>query len=265
MRIALLLTGCINPNGMSFTQLINVDERKEQYIHAIHYYLKETDCQVVFCENSNTDISPLLHTIENKQRFEILTYPGNNDKQKGKGFGEAEIVEYALHYSSVLANSEIVVKITGRLIINNIRSIVKSLTSKKDFVTCLFHSDLSFADSRIFCGTKAFYQAFLDNKNKINDSQGVFFEHILCSTILDSPIPYIPFSEEPLISGISGSTGETYIVQSPNAHRKLLYKHYSLVQLLKIAKVAKFWHISTFHHIIISSRIAIYKLLLTII
>ena len=150
MKVAILLTGCINPNGMSFTQLTDVDERKEQYIIAIKYYLKETNCQVVFCENSNTDLSPIFQNNCNKNRLEIITFDGNKDKQKGKGYGEAEIIEYAIQNSSVLINSDTIIKITGRLIINNIPSIVKSIKDKKNFVTCLFHSDLSFSDRLFF-------------------------------------------------------------------------------------------------------------------
>ena len=38
----LLLTGCINPAGMSYTTLINPEERKKQYVDAIHFYLSKT-------------------------------------------------------------------------------------------------------------------------------------------------------------------------------------------------------------------------------
>ena len=92
MKAVILLTGCINPNGMPFTQLTDTSDRQKQYVDAIHYYINNTDCKIVFCENSNTDINTLF---KNKQdRLEILTFAGNQDKQRGKGYGETEIIEY---------------------------------------------------------------------------------------------------------------------------------------------------------------------------
>ena len=76
----LLLTGCINPNGMAFTALSNLEERKRQYINAIRYYLSNTNFQIVFCENSGTDISPLFQRGIDSGRMEYLTFNGNHEE-----------------------------------------------------------------------------------------------------------------------------------------------------------------------------------------
>ena len=73
----LLLTGCINANGMSFTALSNLEERKRQYISAIRYYISNTNFQIVFSENSGTDISPLFQEVIDSGRMEYLTFNGN--------------------------------------------------------------------------------------------------------------------------------------------------------------------------------------------
>ena len=236
MKTVILLTGCINPNGMPFTQLTNTSERQKQYVDAIHYYLRNTDCKIVFCENSNTDISQLF--INEQERLDILTFSGNQNKQRGKGYGEAEIIEYALQNSSFIQDDSIVIKITGRLIVNNIYKIIKYQTSKHDFVTCLFHSNLKFADSRIFCGTVSFYKEFVKNKEHMNDSEGIFFEHVLASTVLGSSYRFIPFFEEPIIIGISGSTGERYQKPIPDQRSQVLYKCYAWTQLAHIHKAS---------------------------
>lgn len=257
MDTVILLTGCINPNGMTFTHLTDANERQRQYIDAIHYYLKKTECKIIFCENSNTDINPFFEN--NSDRLEMLTFKGNQDKKRGKGYGEAEIIEYAFKESDWLKEDKIIIKITGRLIVNNIKHIVKSLKSKKEFITCIFHSDLKFADSRIICATSSFYKEFYNKKNMINDSCGVFFEHILSSTVLESSIPFIPFPEEPLITGISGSTGQIYQVRLSNFMHKVSYKCYSLIQLLNILKKSKNRQIKICNRIFIMFRIYFYK------
>lgn len=42
MEYILLLTACINPDGMPFTCLADVGVRKKQYIEALNFYLKNT-------------------------------------------------------------------------------------------------------------------------------------------------------------------------------------------------------------------------------
>ena len=256
-KTVILLTGCIRPNGMAFTQLTDTEERRQQYVEAIHYYLDHTNCQVVFCENSQTDLRPLFDNVQN--RLEILTFSGNQDKKRGKGYGEVEIIEYAFRHSSFIHEECIVIKITGRLIINNIATIVNSLNYNKDFVTCLFHSDLSFADSRIICATTSFYKAFLTKKDRINDSKGVFFEHILSEMVIQSSLRFIPFVEEPQITGRSGTTGEWYKLPSQDTDHKNLYQQYALRQLLLVYKASPHRHISFCEKILITLRILKYR------
>lgn len=261
MRVTILLTGCINPDGMSFTRLTDTNERMKQYVDAIHYYLEATNNKIVFCENSNTNISSLFENNKNSNRLKILTFSGNKEKQKGKGYGEAEIIEYAFQHSSWLKENNIVIKITGRLIVNNICQIIKSLQYNDDFVTCLFHSDLSFADSRIFCATPAFYKEFLRNKNRINDSEGRYFEHLLSYIVIESSIQFIPFTEEPQITGMSGSSGNCYQAKKSTKKQQLLFKRYSLEQLYKINNKSRNKHQGLYKKTILMIKITGYKLL----
>lgn len=255
-KAIILLTGCINPNGMPFTKLTDANERQRQYIEALHYYLNHTSCPIVFCENSLTDLSTLFNDI--KDRLEILTFKGNQDKQRGKGFGEAEILEFAFRHSLFIHDDCIVVKITGRLIVSNIASILNSLNYDKDFVTCQFHSNLLFADSRIFCATPSFYMAFLKFKDHINDSKNIYFEHILASTVLESPIQYIPFTEEPFITGMSGSTGELYTKTTTN---DILYQSFYWRQLKKVYNSSRHRHLSICKRLILEFNIFKFKVL----
>ena len=262
MKTIILLTGCINPNGMVYTSLNNKEERQKQYIDAIHYYLNHTNCPLIFAENSNTDISQLFTENIEAGRLEILSFNGNKHKELGKGWGEAEIIDYALRHSLFIKeNRPIIIKITGRLIVNNIASIVKSMKSKQDFITCMFHSDLEFADSRIFCATQSFYHEFLSNSYKINDNADVYFEHILADTIIHSPVYYIPFSEEPLITGISGTTGEKYSARIPSFKQRIRYKQYILEQAVRINKMSHNKHTSLWLNLVMTINITRYKLL----
>lgn len=240
MKTVILLTGCINPNGMVYTALNNTEERKMQYVNAINFYIENTNFPIVFTENSGTDISTLFQDSIDSGRLECLSYIGNQNKEKGKGYGEAEIIEHTLNNSRFIDDNSIVIKITGRLIISNINRISKSLKKHSDFVSCQFHSDLKFADSRLICATTTFYLYFLKYKDQINDHDGIYFEHILSSSVLNTNIRYIPFSEEPMIIGKSGSTGVTYQTNTKSIKNSLLYKCYSTSQLIQVYKNSRY-------------------------
>lgn len=231
----LLLTGCINPNGMTMTALSNQEERKKQYVEAIHFYLSNTSFPIVFSENSGTDISLYFKKEIKSGRLEYLSFSGNQNKEKGKGYGECEIIQYALNNSKIIhfAKDKRIAKITGRLIIRNIKSIVRlhSLLFPKNTVFCAINSDLSFPDSRFVIAPECFYHTFLKSKEIIDDLQGYYFEHALRDTIRkEKQIPYSPFLLMPQIEGMSGSNGEIYKKEKLSISFAIKYLKYTYAQ-----------------------------------
>lgn len=124
MEYILLLTACINPDGMPFTCLADVGVRKKQYIEALNFYLKNTTRKIVFVENSGTDISSSFKDFQH--RIEFLCFDGNLcfDKRKGKGYGEALILEYAMAKSEFITDDVLIFKLTGRLQLININRLI---------------------------------------------------------------------------------------------------------------------------------------------
>lgn len=262
----LLLTGCINPSGMVYTSLNNPKEREIQYVNAIRYYLSNTHYPIVFTENSGTDISQLFTDSIKSGRMEFLTFNGNQNKERGKGYGECEILQYALEHS-ILINTDRnkrIAKITGRLIIRNIQSIIRwhTLFTSQHTTLCSFNSDLSFPDSRFIIASTVFYHTFLKKKDYINDSAGYYFEHALCDTIKkEKNFAYSPFFIMPRIEGISGSTGKEYTEQPTSiTNFSYHYARYALSQLRRFnktyRKIANYNFICALSYIL---RISIYN------
>lgn len=214
MKICLLLTACINPNGMSLTQLQDSAERLRQYAVALRYYLEKTSAPIVFVENSGHDISSNFVKEIGSGRLEVLTFNGNNyDKQKGKGFGEALILKYAFEHSQILKHCDYVVKITGRLIVRNIKSILfESRLIKKELIVSYLCQE--FLDSRVFVASVSFYRdLFLPNIDKIDDGEGYYFENLLLDC--KKQTSWRPFlSLLPQIEGVSGTYGTK--IESPS-------------------------------------------------
>ena len=127
MEIVLILTGCIKPNVIDAGVILDTEIRKKQYIDAIMWYYNNTTYKILFCENSGTDISKHIG-LENKQRIEILTYTSDNhNRERSKGYKEMEILEYVYNHSKIISSADILVKITGRLQLLNIKSIINCL------------------------------------------------------------------------------------------------------------------------------------------
>ena len=223
----ILLTACVNPGGMPFTVVSDATQRLNQYLLALQFYLQNTSCPIVFVDNSNMDKTPFLeYESQYGSRLEILAFDGNKVKTQGKGLGEMEIIEYALMHSkfNLLLDKHRIVKITGRLIVRNINSLLKCdkwhLYPYKSIV-CHVNSDLTFADSRIFISLGSFMNLLVKQKKYLNDTKGIYFEHLLCQQIKQQKtFTFFPFITEPHFEGISGSTGIKY--EKPNT--SLLYK-----------------------------------------
>ena len=229
------MTGCINPTEITQTVLIDIAQRKAQYIAAIRFYLKETDLPIVFAENSDCDISEHFTEVVASNRLEILTFNGNNyDKAQGKGLGEALIIEYALSHSRLLSKGDIILKITGRIQIANIQSLLRftpaSLNSLfSDYSTKSGEQNL--LKSVIVQAPIEFWRLFLSHELNINDSIGIYFEHILKYTAdewytMGHTYTYFPF---PIFyKGFSGSTGHTYEKKYPRLNWFIKFMLYHL-------------------------------------
>jgi hypothetical protein len=259
MDYVILLTGCINPNGMSFTKLSDVNIRMKQYIEAIDFYLGNTVYPIIFAENSGTDLSEHYAKDIRNKHLEILSFEGNSNKDKGKGYGEAGIIDYVLKNSQTIKSVKgdcCIIKITGRLIVTNINKIIKArlLFQPNRSILASFNSNFSFVDSRIFIAPIDFYKSFLLNKEEINDSKNYYFENVLADSIIkESRYHYYPFFVEPQIIGQSGTTGNYYTPQKitiNNRFRYLVHIYKTIIIFYKRISVNK----------IDSYILAIYKL-----
>lgn len=215
----ILLTGCIEPNGMKYTSLQDSRIREEQYFNAINFYLQETTLNIVFCENSNK-ISFAKHfkSYQDTGRYEYITFDGNSfDKNKGKGYGEALIIKYALNNAKLINKESILIKITGRLIFKNINSLINEISLKKNYYTvasnCSARNNQMCNSFLIIAPVRFYNNFFLKDLNLINDTENIFFEHILYQNIIkwiNEGNIYHEFYHFINTTGISGSTGLPY-------------------------------------------------------
>lgn len=239
MKHIILLTSCVNPNGMPFTALSDINVRKQQYFDALRFYVNNTPLPIVYVDNSNVDIKE-YNVISNivDDRLELLSFDGNHDKEHGKGYGELEIIDYAIKHSNIINSNKNVsiIKITGRLVIVNIMTILNQLKynilPSSNSVICSMNSDFSMADSRLLIAPLNFYKRLIENRMAINDSEGVYLEHVLCSLIKKQNLyAFHTFFSEPQYQGVSGSTNITYEAKKHTFREKIRYAEYVISQI----------------------------------
>ena len=99
----LLITGTVQVDPhMPCIAIADEDERFNAYIDTVMWAINETKFdKIVFCENSGYKFN--LDIVDNEaknagKRFEYITFIADTDRvvKMGKGYGEGEIIDYAL-------------------------------------------------------------------------------------------------------------------------------------------------------------------------
>lgn len=135
----LIMTGTINPNAFGRGKMPNVSDdevkaRLRQYEEAIEAYIELSSfTDIVFVENSCFEIDTQKYidmALSMNKRFEYLPMvltpqQTSNMLQKGKSYGEALLIDFAMKNSMLVSEVEEVYKVTGRVFIRNSFDIIK--------------------------------------------------------------------------------------------------------------------------------------------
>jgi len=220
--MVLLLTGAIDIKGYTIpsTAITDTNERLSQYLtsidFAITHYQLITD--IVFCENTgfNFNYTPLKEkAIANGKNLEIISFNGDYSQieQKGKGFGEGEIIKHALNTSKILAECNTFFKLTGRLIVKNMDRIVATTRSENSFIfhpKTIYRMPVDHVETFFYKVDKTKYTKYLiDAYEEVDESHHRYLEHIFYERLYNFDLQ--SFKLAPQISGISGTSGDSYI------------------------------------------------------
>lgn len=219
-QIPILITGCINPPRQDWLYLTNVNDRLQQYIESIKYYIRYTGVKyIIFCDNSDY-LYPNIKELENlaiahNKQLEWLHFQGNSEEvsKYGKGLGEDEIVAHAVSNSLILKESNCFCKITGRLFVKNLDIILRNVYADNNyFVRDLYRGNNRGVDTRFYICSLNFYKDVLmhcyskDATYKKKPLEEIYF--LLLSSNYKEPTRY------PQIYGISAGNGRNYSKES---------------------------------------------------
>ncbi|MFO0358015.1 MAG: hypothetical protein ACK50A_13760 [Sphingobacteriaceae bacterium] len=213
----ILLTASIDPavSNTPLTKITDPKIRLAQYTQVIEKLIETGAFSIIiFCENTNYEFNKdvlLNKAIQKGIELEFISFSGDHEKVKqlGKGYGEGEIIKYAIEHSKHLNDEAIFYKLTGRVFIKNIKRIVNK-DHKKQTIFIRAQRNKRIIDARFFKTSVKFFKEHLMNVfTEVNDLQKHYLEMVYFEKL--NGIGHIDrFSEFPFITGLSGSTGEKY-------------------------------------------------------
>lgn len=215
--VVLVITGCISPiKDQAHLVLKDVDERIRQYLKSIKYYIEDTDFyNIVFCENSAYELEERFELEKDAEalgkHLEWLSFNGNlteEAKYSNKGIGEDEIMDYIFNNSQLIQNAKTFVKVTGRLILNNINSIIKyAHYGSNYFYRDLYGNVNHGVDTRFYVVDTSYYKNCLRNCYTKTDDKEMRYEDAFY-VLMDGKYELFPIY--PRFHGSSSGNGKIY-------------------------------------------------------
>ncbi|MGE4260515.1 hypothetical protein [Shewanella sp.] len=227
--IPLLITTCILPSA-PYTKLNNIQERLHHTITGLRELSKiASNNNVVICDGSGFDFSDYQAEIESLFcKSEIISFKNNYEmvKIKGKGYGEGEIVKYAISHSKLINQAQKFAKITGKLWVENLNSLISIQKTDAAFLPTLSKYDLPICiDTRFYICSLSFYKKFLiDVHELVDDRQGNHLEDIFFKKLksINIEVSDVIFRKYPVIRGCSGTTANIYKQKKYEIFKKML-------------------------------------------
>ncbi|MBU9020391.1 hypothetical protein KTG24_21680 [Bacteroides fragilis] len=231
----LLITSCVAPPMQPNLILSDPQIRCKETIKGLIFFIKSgTFDKIVLCDNSgftfNNDELTALATNYNVS-LEILTFVGDSSKvkERGKGYGEGEIMKYILENSYLLKTEDFFFKITGKLFVVNIEDIVKRINKRKNYFNITTLKWFGAIDTRFYGVNKqVFIDVLLCEYLKVNDKEMMWYEICFRDALKKASISFNSFPIYPIIYGLSGTQGVEFMRDDIN------YKYHELLTKLGV-------------------------------
>jgi hypothetical protein len=201
------MTATIQPNTI-MVERNDVQQRLSDYKTCIKFYLSEVSLPIYFIENSAFDLAsdPDFIEFDKSERFNIIRIEALAEREKGKGYQEFYALDRAIEE---FVKESFLIKVTGRYLVRNISGIIPKMTRQLNID---MHKKMAVAITGFFGVNRDLYQKhFAGLYADVNDSKGVFIEHVLYREIFGSDlIRYTGLlPENPDYEGVSGSHGNS--------------------------------------------------------
>lgn len=202
-------------------RLADSTERLNLTLESVGEWLKiDPHIKLVICDGSNYDFAHELKNLYPGANIESLCFLNDSKlvQTHGRGYGEGEIVKYAVNNSRYISESESFVKCTAKLWVQNYKQCIADWTGGFKFkavflnVFSLFKQiQLLQIDTRFYIASKQEYLQLFENAHLFIDKEaGHGLEDCFLDIILRNQIKPSFLNVYPVICGTGGGTGVPY-------------------------------------------------------
>lgn len=215
----ILLTSSV----IAMDQSVHLKDEKLRIFHTLESIKKWLDIsphnKYVLCDGSGFDFSPLVLEQFPGANIECIFFDNNPAliKVHGKGFGEGEIIRYALAHSNTLQESQWFAKCTAKLWVDNFLECTKEWNRKflcQAFFSNVFslkRSRFEYIDTRFYLVDTHFYEAYLSRAHMdIGGTSGVSIEDRFLEIATREGLSGFLFKTPPIVCGVGGGSGRYY-------------------------------------------------------
>jgi len=199
-------------------------DRLRYTLESIDHWLKVSpNIRLVICDGSGYDFSKIIMQNYPRQVAENLIECLNftNDAALvatfGKGYGEGEIIKFALKNSKLLKNESVFCKCTAKLWVENFLDCL-DLFNGKFLCQAYFSQVFSFKktklehiDTRFYIVTKETYKMYFENLHtRVGGTFKQSIEDVFKESIENNNLNGVLFKKFPVICGVGGASGKYY-------------------------------------------------------
>jgi hypothetical protein len=216
----LLITSCVIIADDDVV-LRDPKDRIKHTLEAIEHWLSVAPTlPIVICDGSNFDFLSTLQERFPGVDFECLYFQNSieNVKAQGKGYGEGEIIEYALEHSKWIKDTDYFIKCTGKLWVENFHECLKTFNGEfkgsayfRNVFSFFKKTSFEYIDTRFYMSSVTFYkQYFMKAYELVGLADRKSIEHVFKDILLKEQFKGILFSTHPVICGVGGGHGKYY-------------------------------------------------------
>lgn len=242
-KIPILITSSVIPHDPG----VQLSDPKQRLFHAIesltHWNRVAPRSRFVLCDGSNFDFRSIVEEKFPNMEIECLSFENDHSKilTHGRGYGEGEIIKFALQHSLFLRNTAAFAKCSSKLWVENYSGCINHFHGNCLF-SGVFTNTFSFlkpvemlqVDTRFYIVRSDFYRKnLIDAHHKIVLASGFGLEDSFYSTLVAAKQEGYLFPTPPVIMGVGGGTGKYY-----KAGQIRLWKE--KIRLIKLKKSKNF-------------------------
>lgn len=218
--IPILLTSSVTIHDTRVA-LKNPDERISHTVNSIEkWHAIAPDCPIVICDGSNFDFREIIKRKNPAIQIECLNFSNDEEKVKefGRGYGEGEIIKFAIENSNTIREYQSFAKCSAKLWVENFND-CRLHWNHQFLCQGVFENhfkinkplELSYIDTRFYLSSVQFYKEnFLYAHHKIDKRTGIGLEEVFKNRILESHHERVLFTLYPIVLGVGGGTGKSY-------------------------------------------------------